>query len=52
MGTRNRCLARMVDEIPDLRPSAPTATSEYLLVFLDLEDLIPVCRAATVFELS
>jgi len=44
MGTRNGCLAHMVDEIPDFCPSIPPATSEPLLVLLDLEDLIPVCQ--------
>lgn len=52
VGTRNRSLARTVDEIPNVRPSVPPATSEPLLVFPDLENLIPVRRAASVFELS
>jgi hypothetical protein len=45
LGTGNGSLARTVDEIPDFHPSVPPATAEYLLVFLDIEDLIPVCRA-------
>lgn len=45
VGTRNRSLARAVDEIPDFRPSAPPATSKPLLVFPDIKDRIPVCRA-------
>ena len=44
MGTRNGSLARTVDEISDFRPSIPPATSESLLVFLDLKDPIPVRR--------
>ena len=44
VGTRNRGLARMVDEIPDFHPFVPPATSEPLLVLLDLEDRIPVRR--------
>lgn len=46
MGTRNRSLARVVDEIPDFPPPVPPPTSECLLVFFDLEDLIPVCWVA------
>jgi hypothetical protein len=44
LGTTDRSLARMVDEIPDFRPSVPPATLEPLLVFLDPKDRIPVCR--------
>ena len=45
VGTTNRSLACTVDEIPGFRPAVPPATSEPLLVFLDLEDCIPVRRA-------
>lgn len=45
VGTTNRILACTVDEIPGFRPSISFATSESLLVFLDLKDRIPVCRA-------
>jgi len=44
VGTRNRSLARRLDEIPGFHPSVPPATSEPLLVFLDLKDRIPVCQ--------
>ena len=52
MGTRNWSLARMVDEIPDLHSPVPPATSEPVLVFPDLEDHVPVCGAALMFELN
>lgn len=45
MGTRNRGLACMVDEISNFHPLAPPAMPEPLLVFLDLEDRVPVCLA-------
>jgi len=45
VGTTNRSLACTVDEIPGFRPFIPSATPEPLLVFLDLKDCIPVCRA-------
>ena len=44
VGTRNRSLARMVDEISDFHPSVPPAALEPLLVFLNLTDLSPVRR--------
>jgi len=43
VGARNWSLARAVDEIPDFHPPVPPATSKPLLVFLDLENPIPVC---------
>ena len=41
----SRSLAPKVDDIPGFRPSVPPATFEPLLVFPDLKDRIPVCRA-------
>lgn len=43
MGTRNRSLASMVDEIPNFHPPATPATPEPLLVLLDPEDRVSVC---------
>ena len=43
MGTGNRSLARMVDEISNFHSPPPPAILEPLLVLLDLKDRVPVC---------
>ena len=52
MGTGNRSLARVVDEIPDFHPSASPTIPEPLLVFLDLKNRISVCQMTLQFEVS
>ena len=42
MGTRNRSLACVVDEISNFHTAAPPTTPEPLLVFLNLEDRVSV----------
>lgn len=52
MGTRNRSLDGVVDEVSNFHPYAPPAIPEPLLVLLDLEDRISVCPMTPAPELS